>query len=383
MDSEFTTPGMVRGWFGIDSYWRALKRGYGSYFSHQWGFRDSRSRLECAALVEDRERPIESLADFDPGTSKRAVTIAGQDLQSMRSNTDYIIEAHCSVIFEAEMMVRIGWYGSESGARFPGGYRKLPVMLREISPQDVVGCLHRIGTRQAEFTYQPVLEGTPQTFYAPSGLGRARPYRGNAQLFQKPAELGMMLLTFQLLLDGCLFTVSRLEDRVPVMIKGMRQTGFSHDMLQELKIPLRVFLFTEKGISHLTRGIIYSPNQGHLRSPPLQPVVMAGINLQEHALLGKPLSAGAVSGSMPPARTLDTSIQEYTSHRRARKTNLLTLCQVLGEMLGVEANVLSLGQIQNTLFHLVIYDMGWSLRPRFPCASAAAPFSLYAARSLL
>ncbi len=119
----------------------------------------------------------------------------------MWCNTDDVVQAHCPVVLEAKETVGIGRYGSESGAGFPGWYRKLPVMLREIGPQDVVGCLHRTGTRQAEFTYQPVLEGTPQAFYTSPGLGRARPYRGNPKLFQKPAELGMMLFAFQLLLD--------------------------------------------------------------------------------------------------------------------------------------------------------------------------------------
>lgn len=75
-------------------------------------------------------------------------------------------------------------------------------MPGEVVPQHPVGFTDCPGAPKAEFTYQAILEGPPETLNTTSCLRRAGAYAGDVKLGCQASELSSPLLTSKLFLQG-------------------------------------------------------------------------------------------------------------------------------------------------------------------------------------
>ena len=80
----------------------------------------------------------------------------------------------------------------------------------------------------------------------------------------------------------------------------------------------------------------------------LQPTVVTAIELQEHPLLGHPLSTTAMTGRTSAPRAGDARITKDRPDRRTGQPDPLPLRQQLGEVGLVQPFVSRLGELRDT-----------------------------------
>jgi hypothetical protein len=170
------------------------------------------------------------------------------------------------------------------------------------------------------------------------------PVLGARARIDQPPKLAPSYLSGQLLSQAGFFWA--LENGVPVSVERQGQTSRAADLLQHQKVPGRILLFPKAGVHQLRSGIIDRRQQDQLGSAPLQPVVVAAIDLQQHPGLRVALPLLVVSAGTPLPRTGQARLPPETPDRRARQADGILLSQDLGEVLVVEVPELTPGQSQ-------------------------------------
>ena len=102
--------------------------------------------------------------------------------------------------------------------------------------------------------------------------------------------------------------------------------------------------------------------------------MITAVHLDQHARSGHPLATDPVLGWTAPARTAQTSVQQDAPKGGPADVDAFPLAQQFAQMGMVDSLVSSTGQMH----HIGITASGVALtglRPRWPCARAAAPSS--------
>ena len=99
----------------------------------------------------------------------------GQELQGAPLVLDRVVPSHLARMLETEDLIQglLGDPGTVSRLGQLGRHGKLGVVAGQEVPQDGVGLVEGPGVGQAQFGYQPVLEGPRGSFHVALGLGRA------------------------------------------------------------------------------------------------------------------------------------------------------------------------------------------------------------------
>ena len=137
----------------------------------------------------------------------------------------------------------------------------------------------------------------------------------------------------------------------------------------------------KEGIRDDVRGIVDGADQGEPGGASLQPVVPAGVELEQHAFLGVAVTSAAMLGRAAGARTGEAGLQEDAAERGARHLDALAFREQLAQMLVVTVGVGRLGQGEDPLPHLgrqrmrgrpstVAMDQGGSTRVAIPRSQA-------------
>jgi hypothetical protein len=79
-----------------------------------------------------------------------------------------------------------------------------------------------------------------------------------------------------------------------VAVEGMRDTDFVADLAEQAEVSAGVLGHFKAGPWDPAGGIVDDAKEGEPRSAVLEPLVIAGVDLQEHALLGIALTPRAV-----------------------------------------------------------------------------------------
>src|SRR5207245_3528307 len=88
----------------------------------------------------------------------------------------------------------------------------------------------------------------------------------------------------------------RVEDRVAVGIGGHGDAESRHRLAHDGEVTLGILLFSEASPGNLAGGVVDGADQAQIRTAALEPVVAAGIHLQQHAFLGIAVTTAPVFG---------------------------------------------------------------------------------------
>ena len=206
--------------------------------------------------------------------------------------------------------------------------------------EELVGLVHCAGAGQAQFGYQQVLEGFQHPLHTPLGLWREGEYLLDAQLPHHPGELGG--LHRHRLLTGVV-----LEGGVAVTVEGQGDSPLADQSLQEHQVAAGVLAGAENGLGHGPGGVVHGDEQRQLRSPVLQPGMVAAVDLHQQALPGHAPAPETVLLGAAAARTADAGLDQNAAHRGTAQVDALALPQQLGEVAVVCPGVAVAGQLHH------------------------------------
>ena len=206
--------------------------------------------------------------------------------------------------------------------------------------EDLLGLVDGAGAGQAQLGDQPVLEGFQHPLHPSLGLRREGEYLLDAHLPHHPGELGSF--NRHRLLTGVV-----LESRVAVAVEGQGDSPLPDQALQEHQVAAGVLAGAEDGLSHGAGGVVHGDEQRQLRSPVLQPGMVAAVDLHQHPLLGHAPAPEPVLLGAAAARTADACLDQNAAHRGTAQVDALAFPQQFGEMSMVGARVAVAGQLHH------------------------------------
>lgn len=131
---------------------------------------------------------------------------------------------------------------------------------------------------QPQLGYQPRLKRPPKPFYPALRLGDGGGDELDAQLLAHALEVDVHVAVDRLAL---LRQPPELEYRPVVPVEGLRDPVFAQDLPHHLVVALEGFLLLEPKPHHGSGGVVYGPVEGGLRQRVAEPIVYAGVDLQQ------------------------------------------------------------------------------------------------------
>ena len=232
-----------------------------------------------------------------------------------------------------------GGQGTIGNLGLLGRHTELRVETGQEVPQHGVGLVDGRGSRQPEFADQPVLEGAVHAFHASLGLWRTGKDLFDAQFPHGPGELGWAHR-----LGDMPGLAVELEDPVAITVESQGDAVASDYPIHQQEVAPSVLLGSEYGIGHRAGGVVHCQQQYESGPSVLQPAMMAAVDLHQHALLGHTLPAYTMLGGTMAPGTDQAVAVEQTAYRLPAQLNALPLCQDLGQVAVVEADVFLAGQ---------------------------------------
>ena len=196
------------------------------------------------------------------------------------------------------------------------------------------------GISQAEFGYQPVLEGPRSPFHPSLGLWRAGEDLPNPQFLQGPGELGGFRRGLRL--SGIV-----LEHRVSIAVQRQWNAPALDQVLQQGEATSGVLADAKHGVDHGAGGIVHGQQQRKLGTPVLQPGMIAAVQLHQHPSLGHTLTAEPALWRAPTAGTADACLVQNAAHRGPAEVDALPFPEQFGEVSMVGALVALGGQLHH------------------------------------
>ena len=118
-----------------------------------------------------------------------------------------------------------------------------------------------------------------------------------------------------------------LESRVAVAIKGQGDSPLPDQPFQEHQVAAGVLGSAECRLGHGAGGVVHGDEQRQLRSPVLQPGMVAAVDLHQHAFLGHAPAPEAVLLGAAAARTADACLDQNSAQRGTAQIDALAFPQ--------------------------------------------------------
>jgi hypothetical protein len=212
----------------------------------------------------------------------------------------------------------------------------------------------RVGhPRQAQLGHQAVLQGVPEALDAPLGLGRAGRDGEDAQLLQRPPELGGLRPASQLLLQAPGDLGVPLEDAMAVAIEVQGDALGAEDLTQQQEVAVGILLLAEDGGHDLARRIVDRSKQGAAGLIGPQPVVGTAVDLQQHPRLGHPIASPPVTWCPALANRGNASRAEDPTDAGTTEDEPLAQRQQFHQMAVVASGVGTTHQLHHPLPHRI------------------------------
>ena len=233
------------------------------------------------------------------------------------------------------------WGGGEEGGFHVGLDGESPVVVCHELGQIGIGFADRGYAPQPKLGYQPRLKRPPKPLYPSLRLGDGGGDELDPELPAHAFEVDVDIAVDRLVLLG---EFPELEYGAVVAVKGLRDPVFIEDLPHHLIVTLEGFLLVEEKPHHGSGGVVYGPVEGGLRERLPEPIVYAGVNLQQlpEAFPPRP---GRVLGLFffrpVPLRRSEAGGGQDPVGVSVGGANPFLLVQLLGEMPEVEAGVFS------------------------------------------
>ena len=119
---------------------------------------------------------------------------------------------------------------------------------------------------------------------------------------------------------------------VAVAVAGQGDSPLPDQALQEHQVAAGVLAGAEYRLGHGSGGIVHGDEQRQLRSPFLQPRVLAAVDLYQHSLLGHTPAPETVLRRAATVGTADAGFDQDESHRGTAQVDALAFPQQFGEV---------------------------------------------------
>ncbi len=142
--------------------------------------------------IADTEGSVQMFVERDAALGEGITPGGRRDLPASVAELHAVIVAHRALMLDGEDAVElIPEVGDESGPLSSRSNRPGAVMERDPGVlQEGIGCLQGGDSGQAQFLGQPALPGFPEAFHASPGLGGVGGDELDADLGQRPFNLG-------------------------------------------------------------------------------------------------------------------------------------------------------------------------------------------------
>lgn len=288
--------------------------------------------------------------DHDAGLGIAAAVRAGEDLEHVLTELHGIVIGHGALVGEAADVIEDLCWDERSicDMGIGGGLRKACIVAREEAGQDGVGLLEGAGPRPAQFTDEAILQGAPEAFDPAFGLRGSGRDPADAQLLEGAADVGERArAAAQLLIERQRLAGRALEDAVAIAVDCDRAALGRHQRAQDPEIAVGIFLVTEEGGRHQVGGVVDGAVEDQARAPAFQPVVVAGIELDEQARLGHALAPAAMPTGPPGAWAGQTRSHEPAMDRPVGQQQPMVLDERFGQVLVIKAGIGRAGEAED------------------------------------
>ncbi len=307
----------------------------------EWCARQGLTR-QASPLVVDGNAAIEALVDLDRGLRIAATAGSGEELQAVRAAGDGVIVADDPLVLEAEDGLRIesGWPRPIGRSGISGWPREAGIEAWEEGREVGIGPLTVAHGSETEFVTQAILEGAKEPLDATFGLGALGGDPLDAQFLEGAFDLGGRGFPSELFLQGQ-GTLRRLAVKDPMAI-AVRCDGDAlslRERREDLEITVRIFLVPKGSGEDLPRSVILDGEQGETRATPVQPIMVAPIELHEQAFLQHPLATSAVARWPPPPYAGQARLAQDAADRGTREGEAFPLGQEFLQVVVVHARV--------------------------------------------
>jgi hypothetical protein len=257
---------------------------------------------------EDLEGAVEPLLNLDEAT--RVTGARCGQVQNVTVEVNGVVGSDPTHVLEAEEAVELSRSEAPGRLWVTGRNGELAVVAREEATEDPIRLREGAGSGKSQLTGQAVLEGAPKALDTTLALGRASEHLPDLEFLKEPAELGRVAATLELLFQAELVLLAPKEDAVTVGVDGKGHALADHGPSQHPEVALGILLEAELGRSNAVAGVIDGTDQAQIGPAPLEPVVAAGVDLEQHAGLREAVPTPAMLGRSTTTRGGDAGCFE-------------------------------------------------------------------------
>lgn len=290
--------------------------------------------------------------DQDTGLGITAAVRAGKDLEQVLAELHGIVVGHNALVGEAANIVEdLGrGQGAIRGAWIGGRLGEARIVAGEEARQDRVGLLEGTRPRATQFADESAVEGAPQALDAAFGLRRGGGDPADAELLEGASELRRRTLEAAQLLGECgRMAGIAMEDAVPVAIDCDRAAGVLHHLVQNPEVSHGIFFVPKDRGRHFAGGVVDGATEGQAGPAAFEPVMLAGVELEEEPFLRHALAPSAMATGTARAGAGQAGGDQPAMDRPVGRWQPMVLGQGLGEVLVIEAGIGGPGQAQDPL----------------------------------
>lgn len=301
----------------------------------------SEAHGEALALIIDGKRTIEARVDIDAGLRIAPAAGTGTEMEQPISHLYGVVVGDRPPGFEAADRFE----RRRVGDKLPGGRGirrtacEAGIVAREKAVHDALRVGKGARAGEAEFRDEAVLKGAKEPFYTTLGLRRLSCYPPNAQFRQRAADLRVIALALELLLQCGLHPRRRAKDAVAIGIDGPGDAIAAQELAEEEQIAVRVLLEPEDGPDDASGRIINGCEEDQAGSAVLQPGMVAAVHLDEEAGLRHPFAPAPMAGRASGAWAAKPGGAEQTLDRPARQLQAFVPHKHFREVMIVETGI--------------------------------------------
>jgi len=304
--------------------------------------------MKAGVAVVERDVPVESLIDVDLGTGEAEALSLLWDLEALAVPLHDVVVADHALMNEAADAIQVFGGGTPCGLHFTRPAGEAAVVVGEKEAEHGVGGVQIAGLRQTELAGEAVLEHTPEAFDAALGLWTAGGDEGDAELFERAAELGGLTFSGELFFDGPKVVVAH-EDAAVIAVEGKGSAMATQQLTEQREIAEGGFGREELSGQDFSGGVVLQAEGGKSGTAAFQPVVRGTVELHQLAFTSGSQTALAMSGSAALAGRTDARLAQETAEGLATESEALDLAKFFAEVVIVEAGIGSAGQANDGL----------------------------------
>ena len=298
--------------------------------------------LQAGVAVVERDPAVEGLVDLHLGAREAEAACLLGNLEAAALPLHDVVVADDAFMQEAADAVDIFRSGPPRGGRFARRPGETAVVVGDEFAQHDVGGVEVLSGVEAEFTAQAILQHAPEAFDAAFGLRAVGDDEGDAELFQRAAELGGLAFSGQLFFHGPKVVVAD-KDAAVIAVKCQRHTEATQQLAKQAEIAESGFRGEELRGQDFAGGVVLHAESGDSRVAAFEPVVRTTVELHQFA---KPRGTHAALSRRAQAVLAEQTAQGFTAEGKA-----LALDQFLAKMVVVEADISAPGQLHDAPAH--------------------------------